>query len=167
MSFVDGMPNHASPTTINSEHSNIPVPTDLQGNPITDEDNPAYLDGALFETKEWLKRTRKHKSFFEHRAVRVGHRTVVESKEAVPFISGLAPEPEFYSVDNPCPPTKAKIKAFDDEAAIASSPKFDEIKKTYKDAIADAIPEYTFNPMVIADEDSLICDEISLIIKNP
>ena len=62
---------HASPTD-QPVHSDLFVLTDLQGQVISDDGNPAYLAGALHEAKLALARHRAYEQFFRYRAVQSG-----------------------------------------------------------------------------------------------
>ena len=87
---------HAIPT--NSAQSDTFVLKDKLGNIITDESNPAYLAGALVDAKAALQRMPAVKRFLEERTLVVGHRTVIDHKEAVPFVTGLLALPERYGL---------------------------------------------------------------------
>ena len=95
---------HASLDT--SVPADTSVPTDLLGQPISDEGNPAYLAGALHEAKLFYKQNRTYRDFFDNRVVLMGHRTVVDHRDAVPFVSGIFKEPKKFDVDDPAPPTE-------------------------------------------------------------
>ena len=83
---------HAIPNT--SALPDIVVLKDKLGNIITDESNPAYLAGALVDAKAALQRMPAVKRFLEERTLVVGHRTVIDHKEAIPFVTGLLTLPE-------------------------------------------------------------------------
>ena len=78
-----------SDTLSNNSNSKIIVPTDINGNPITDDRNPAYLAGAIAEAEEFYERTGYFTTFYKHGVVNLGNgKTVVDSVAAVPFVSG-------------------------------------------------------------------------------
>ena len=105
---MSGISQHA---TTNEQHSVKPdqiVPTDKLGKPISDEGNPAYLAGALEQAKEYLSRDRKINTFLKTRTMVIGHRTILDSRKAVPFAAGIISDLNKYGPDDPCPPTAAR-----------------------------------------------------------
>ena len=81
--------DHAQHATDISVQTDTIVPVDQLGHKISDEDNPAYLAGALHELKKFLERDRKFHRFLTTRTVLAGHRTIVDSRDAVLFVEGL------------------------------------------------------------------------------
>ena len=85
-----------TPSTANdSERSSVKsvkhVPTDIDGTPIEWEDNPAYLDGALYECQLYYQRTGHFEALLKDGAVALSNgKLAVDSVSAVSFITGTA-----------------------------------------------------------------------------
>ena len=98
-----------------SEHTDPFVPTYTDGTPINWDGNYAHIDGALYETGRYYKRTGLFQLFFKHRAVALSNgRIAVESFNAVWFTSGrvsdvLASGKTTHDFDDPCPPTAQRF----------------------------------------------------------
>ena len=88
------------------------VLTDIDGNPITCDKNPAHFDGFLTEVAAYIGRTGKWLPLVEQGVSIRGHRTVVDSPAAVPFVQGSIAGARVYSPDDPCPPTAARADFF-------------------------------------------------------
>ena len=97
------------------------VLTDIDGNPITCDKNPAHFDGFLTEVAAYIGRTGKWLPLVEQGVSIRGHRTVVDSPAAVPFVQGSIAGARVYSPDDPCPPTAARVA--DHKAAAAGRAK--------------------------------------------
>ena len=61
---------------------------DIDLNPITCDDNPAHFDGLLLEVAAFCQRTGKFLPLLEQGVSIRGHRTVIDSPAAVPFVKG-------------------------------------------------------------------------------
>lgn len=99
-------------TTANKD-PDIIVPINTDNKTITDGGNLAYLAGALSETKEFYVRSGHFENLIKYRAVLFGNKTVVDSAESVWFASGIVPDGGPYDIENPCPPTAARVTAYD------------------------------------------------------
>ena len=149
------------------------IPIDLQGNAISDEGNPAYLAGALAAALECYERNFVVKTFVERRMIVEGHRTIVDSKDAVGFAENIIQAPETYGVRNICPPTPAIITAFNAAAIQKSlggtaSPSHASLAAVAATAAAlqEAGSQYTANKLAIAAFDNKICKALSHIIQD-
>ena len=105
------------------EHTSCPVhhvPTDIDGIPIKWDGNPAYLDGALHEASEFYKRTGLFEALIADGAVALSNgKLAVDSLQAISLVSGVVPSPNItHDFFNPCPPTPARIIAFDAAATV-------------------------------------------------
>ena len=123
------------------------VLTDIDGNPITCDKNPAHFDGFLTEVAAYIGRTGKWLPLVEQGVSIRGHRTVVDSPAAVPFVQGSIAGARVYSPDDPCPPTAARVADHNAAAAAAGTP-----------GIAPrtggmAIPDFTVNEYVVKQDD--------------
>ena len=118
--------NDSESTTV--ENTSCPVhhvPTDIDGIPIKWDGNPAYLDGALYEASEFYKRTGLFEALIADGAVALSNgKLAVDSLQAISLVSGVVTSPITHDFFNPCPPTPARIIAFDAAATAASSPKY-------------------------------------------
>ena len=118
--------NDSESTTV--EHTSCPVhhvPTDIDGIPIKWDGNPAYLEGALYEASEFYKRTGLFEALIVDGAVSLSNgKLAVDSLQAISLVSGVVTSPITHDFFNPCPPTPARIIAFDAAATAASSPKY-------------------------------------------
>ena len=104
----------ADATTLSTADNTDPfIPKYTDGTPIQWDGNYAHIviDGALYETGRYYKRTGLFQLFFKHRAVALSNgRIAVESFNAVWFTSGrvtdsLASGKTSHDFDDPCPPT--------------------------------------------------------------
>ena len=60
------------------------VPTDINGQPITDDRNPAYLAGALAEAEEFYERSGYFTTFYKYGVINLPNgKTVVDSVASV------------------------------------------------------------------------------------
>ena len=85
---VDAMA--ADATTLSTADNTDPfIPKYTDGTPIQWDGNYAHIDGALYETGRYYKRTGLFQLFFKHRAVALSNgRIAVESFNSVWFTSG-------------------------------------------------------------------------------
>ena len=102
----------ADDTTLSTADNSDPfIPKYTDGTPIQWDGNYAHIDGALYETGRYYKRTGLFQLFFKHRAVALSNgRIAVESFNAVWFTSGrvadrLTSGKTSHDFDDPCPPT--------------------------------------------------------------
>ena len=80
----------ADATTLSTADNTDPfIPKYTDGTPIQWDGNYAHIDGALYETGRYYKRTGLFQLFFKHRAVALSNgRIAVESFNSVWFTSG-------------------------------------------------------------------------------
>ena len=141
------------------------IPTDIDNDPISWDGNPAHVEGALFEAQEFYKRTGTFQPLIENRVVLSGRYLVCESSLAVPFIKGmLSDKAEGYSFEDPCPPTAARIQAYDAIADEASTPKFNRADHT---EVPDSMRgEVTVNKYTVQVQLRALANSLSHIIAN-
>ena len=77
-------------TNDNTDQKDTFVFTDIDRNPITCDNNPARFDGLLLEIANCCKRTGKFLELQEQGVAIRGHRTIIDSPSAVPFIQKAA-----------------------------------------------------------------------------
>ena len=124
----------AAPTPITSVKV---IPTTAKGTVISDEGNPAYLAGALYEYKLFVERTGHYKTLIEQGIVSTHRGIVTDSSEALHLVKKTVKEIKTYTFDEPCPPSAQRIKEYDDAAVLLTSP-------GYKDAtskLAEIVPD--------------------------
>lgn len=124
------------------------VITDSKGLPVTVDNNPAHFDGLLSDIKNFVERTGKFASFLEQGMVFRGSKTYVDSAAAIPFVQGLVTGALVYTVDDPCPPTSARVTAHNAAMALAGSPGITPITR-----VPTAAADFLVNPYHINNED--------------
>ena len=75
----------------NSDRPQLPKhqPVNIDGTPITWKNNPALLEGALYEAAQFYKRTGFFEALIENGAVSLSNgKTAVDTIQAVKFVSG-------------------------------------------------------------------------------
>ena len=99
------------------------VPTDIDGDPITFDGNPAHAEGVAQEIMDCVMRTGQFKSLVTKNAVQAGYKLAIDSAEAIPFLNGvIADTKDILDPDNqgrtnfdasrPCPPTPLRVAAY-------------------------------------------------------
>ena len=83
--------------------------TDIDLDPITCDTNPAHFDGFLYEIADYCKRTGKFLPLLQQGVTIRGHKTIVDSPAAVPFIQGGVTRAKDYDAFDPCPPTSQRL----------------------------------------------------------
>ena len=109
---------------------------DIDQEPVILDDNPAHIEGVLKQADLYFQRTGQYAALFEQGAkVLQGGKLAVDSPSAVLFLDKTyhIPGKPAYSFLDPCPPTSARIKEYneyaDDQTALGSAtPNFKEIK---------------------------------------
>ena len=93
-------------------------PTDIDGEPIQFDGNPAHMPGVLHEVNECIRRTGIFKLLLEDGCVLSGSKLAIDSPDAIPFLRGVvADDPSIlagaakFSAANPCPPTPQRRAA--------------------------------------------------------
>ena len=118
MSSIDDDDRSTLSTSTSSISFLQPVTTDKT--PIVWDGNDATIDGTLFETGRFYKKTGLFQPLFKHRAVALSSgRLAVESPNTVYFLNGLAPD-DGHSFEKPCPPTKRRLANYNDEVALGT-----------------------------------------------
>ena len=112
-----------NPAEESSPLTNNSVPTDIEGDPITFDGNPAHAEGVCQEIIDCIMRTGKFKMLVVKHAVPAGYKTAVDSAQAIPFLRGditdhstiVDPAGKGYSTfdaSRPCPPTPLRQAAY-------------------------------------------------------
>ena len=73
---------------LSTTHTDILVPTDIDGNIITDKRRKGYLGGALHEALDFFRRNGHFKDLVEHGVVSSGKYIIVDSDKAIPLVIG-------------------------------------------------------------------------------
>ena len=139
------------------------VPTDIKGNPISDEGVPAYLAGALYEAQQFYERIGKFKSLFDNGTVSLSNgRTAIDSSETLYFASGSVSDPTGFTFLNPCPSGAERITIHDTDAALNSTPVHaDRIKSI------TAPSDFIISRLKIEEADLDFANALINIIKDP
>ena len=108
-----------------SSHSSVRVPCDIDDNPLVLDDNPAHIDGLLYEFGLWIERTGIYLPLIENRGVALSNgKLAVEHPNSALFVNASPADPVTYSFGFPCPPIGERIRVFDDDANINGDPLF-------------------------------------------
>ena len=91
--------------------------TDIDLDPITCDTNPAHFDGFLYEIADYCKRTGKFLPLLQQGVTIRGHKTIVDSPAAVPFIQGGVTRAKDYDAFDPCPPTSQRLSGHNSRMA--------------------------------------------------
>ena len=75
--------NHEQESSSKVDHT---IFTDIDLEPIITDTNPAHFDGFLYEIADFCQRTGKFLPLLTQGVATRGHRTVVDSPAAVPFV---------------------------------------------------------------------------------
>ena len=109
-------------TTALEDSSSLPsakIPSDIDGEPLILDDNPAHIDGVLHEFGLWVQRTGNYLPLLENRGVALSNgKLAVEHANAALLANSSPPDPVTYGFEFPCPPIAQRIKIFDDDANI-------------------------------------------------
>ena len=102
------------------------VPVYPDKTPIIWDDNPATLEGILYEVGQFYERTGLFQMFFKHHAVPLSNgKLAVDSIQAVQFLTGALNDP--HDFDSPCPPTATRVTSFRASPAGSSFKSLTEI----------------------------------------
>ena len=96
--------------------------TDIDLEPITCDINAAHFDGFLYEIADFCQRTGKFLPLLTQGITISGHRTVIDSPAAIPFIKGGIPNSREYDAFDPCPPTDKRISEHNVRMSLIGSP---------------------------------------------
>ena len=61
-------------------------PTDIDGDPITFDGNPAHMSGVLYEIQMCIERTGTFKLLVEENVVLVGSKLAIDHPDAISFL---------------------------------------------------------------------------------
>ena len=150
----------------NSDRPQLPKhqPVNIDGTPITWKNNPALLEGALYEAAQFYKRTGYFEALIENGAVSLSNgKTAIYTIQAVKFVSGSLADASAHTFLNPCPPTPARIAAYDRVAAAASTPRFGD-RAEPNAAIAAG---FTVNKYTVKQEDADFMNSLMYMIEEP
>ena len=85
--------------------------TDIEGEVLVCDNNPAHFEGYLYEVSQCIKRTGAFLPLLEQRVVITpGGKTIVDSVSAVPFVLNEVAGAKTYTIDDPCPRTAQRIR---------------------------------------------------------
>ena len=131
--------------------------TDIDLNPITVDNNPAHFDGFIYSISEFCQRTGKFLPLVTHGVVVRGHKTVVDSPAAVPFIQNRIANARLYDAENPCPPTSKRLSDHNAHMTALGSPVV-----TGSTTMPTSNPDIVQNEFVITAEDLEFGNAIAL-----
>ena len=94
----------------NHNSNSIFLFSDIHGDPITTDKNPAHFEGFLLEIEACIQRTGKFKPLVTQRAVCTsGGKTILDSYSSIPFFLKSVTGAKTYDLFDPCPPTAGRI----------------------------------------------------------
>ena len=97
------------------------VISDIDGLPVSVDNNPAHFSGLIFAIGDWAQRTGNFLPLLTDGVVVSGSKTIVDSVSAVPFLRGMVTGARVYTPTDPCPPTAARIAAHNASARAAGT----------------------------------------------
>ena len=130
--------------------------TDIDLDPITCDTNPAHFDGFLYEIADFCKRTGKFLPLLQQGVTIRGHKTVVDSPAAVPFIQGGVTRAKDYDAFDPCPPTSQRLSDHNSRMQQTGSPQIQALTK-----IDPSNSDFTVNRFLIDAEDLTLGNAIA------
>ena len=139
----------------NTDQKDNFVFTDIDRNPITCDNNPARFDGLLLEIANCCKRTGKFLELQEQGVAIRGHRTIIDSPSAVPFIQGRLTAVRVYGPEDPCPPTNQRIAEHNARMTNLGSPTVVPLTRLLSSS------EYTVNAHIVRQEDTAFGEAIA------
>ena len=139
----------------NTDQKDSFVFTDIDKNPITCDNNPARFDGLLLEIANCCKRTGKFLELQEQGVAIRGHRTIIDSPSAVPFIQGRLTAARVYGPEDPCPPTDKRIAEHNARMTTLGSPTIVPLTRLLSSS------EYTVNAHIVRQEDTAFGEAIA------
>ena len=151
--------------TVHPDH-----PKDLDGEPIYWRDcNPAFIEGCLEECAAHYMREGLHQPLLESGAALAGHRTCVDSPDAIPFITGAIQDvnadgsPARRGFMDPCPATVHRVTQYAARKPSASpahaTPTTEEIKEA-------GAANVVINQMVVKQDDGKFFSSLVRIIPD-
>ena len=124
------------PSTLDPDDDAITAKTDLlqpkhaDGTVILWGGNPAHAEGVLFEVGKYYERVGLFQELIKNRSVLLSNgKTAVEHLQAISFVSGIITDCPVYDFENPCPPTPARITAYNLTRTAAGLATFKAIDK--------------------------------------
>ena len=130
--------------------------TDIDLDPITCDTNPAHFDGFLYEIADYCKRTGKFLPLLQQGVTIRGHKTIVDSPAAVPFIQGGVTRAKDYDAFDPCPPTSQRLSDHNSRMQQTGSPQIQALTK-----IDPSNSDFTVNRFLIDAEDLTLGNAIA------
>ena len=101
--------------TISQQPAALKLITDLDGEPVILDDNPAHIEGALNQAALYFKRTGQYAALFEQGAkVLSNGKLAIDSASAILFFDDTytIPGKAAYDFCDPCPPTSERIREY-------------------------------------------------------
>ena len=124
------------PSTLDPDDDAITAKTDLlqpkhaDGTVILWGGNPAHAEGVLFEVGKYYERVGLFQELIKNRSVLLSNgKTAVEHLQAISFVSGIITDCPMHDFENPCPPTPARITAYNLTRTAAGLVTFKTIDK--------------------------------------
>ena len=110
-----------------TDKTDLHIPSDSEGDPITWDGNKAHLEGILADMDEWGARTGHFVALVENRAVLLSNGNLaVDSMQAVQFLNGAVPDLRAtpFSHSDPCPDTETRITNYNTLATASKKAAF-------------------------------------------
>ena len=124
------------------------VISDIDGLPVSVDNNPAHFSGLIFAIGDWAQRTGNFLPLLTDGVVVSGSKTIVDSVSAVPFLRGMVTGARVYTPTDPCPPTAARIAAHNASARAAGTPTITGIT-----AMPTGVTDISVNSFAVTKED--------------
>ena len=149
-----------------NQSSSTIVPTDMSGDTLTWEDNPAFLPGILYEAKRYYARTGHFEPLIHDGAVALPNgKLAIDNIDAILFIEKIIADPVAYNFDEPCPvTTQLRIDKHDAAAAAAGGQDF----ATKKAALANqpAANNYTVSKYTVQNKDRAFHESLLTMLRS-
>ena len=143
-------------TNTKERPSDIYIFSDQDSDPLKTDINPAHFEGFLLELAESCERSGKFLDFQQQGIVLSGHRIVVDTVAAVPFVQGLYGDAPKYSAGDACPPTAQRLAAYDAARARNGLAAVTPIT-----AMPGGVTNIVVNPYLIKQQDLAFGDSIA------
>ena len=122
------------------------VPTDIDGNPIILERNPAYVEGVLHEIDLWTSRgSNKYRALIEEHCFVTGSKTSIDNPNNSLFVSGQITDTNTYDLKNPCPGSVERLRIYNDAQTALGTP----VTAAVARVPADLASDYTVNKICL------------------
>ena len=112
-------------TALTAAQARVVTVTDIHGDPVTYDNNPAELPGCRYEMDLCLNRLGAFKLLIRHRACRMPNGVIaVQDVNSIPFVMDMVADPDTatYSYSSPCPDTPARIAKLNASRPSGSTP---------------------------------------------